>query len=417
MASSTRVKDALPSTLPDDFGEWDESAASERTVGPQNDSPAAEPGAAAPPAAPENKEAPRSRNRFSAGKAFSNEKAFLDQLISMNAEADAARRAAPPSRASAGAIYEVVPAQKSQPPVRVEEKKTARTVAARASAPLLRVDPVRAKAPEPEKIAATPEAPAIAGFARNKGLVIAAVAGAVAVLILLLVLFSSAARAGRTSPGSRPLPAQPAVAVVPAPVDALKPSPSTPAGTAPVQAVDNPQAPADAAPAAEPEPAPVPQVQAQMMNDQLNAPARISAEMKAKAPDNAPPADSLDASGLGGAANPGSVLGEPAAPKVQVAAPKTVNVSAGVAVGLLIDKTPPVYPNIARTAHVSGTVVLEAVISKAGAIQNLHVVTGPEMLRQSALDAVRTWRFKPYKVNNQPTDIETTINVVFAPVR
>jgi periplasmic protein TonB len=73
-----------------------------------------------------------------------------------------------------------------------------------------------------------------------------------------------------------------------------------------------------------------------------------------------------------------------------------------------------VYPPIAKTAGVSGTVVLEAVISKAGTIENLRIVSGPMMLRKAAEDAVRTWRYRPYKLNNEPTEVETTINVIFS---
>jgi protein TonB len=149
-----------------------------------------------------------------------------------------------------------------------------------------------------------------------------------------------------------------------------------------------------------------------MMNDQLHAPAQITTQMKSKATQDAPPA-AFDTAGLGGSPV-GNVLGEAAAPRVQAAPPRVVNVSAGVAVGLLIKSTPPVYPQIAKAARVAGTVVLAASISKTGAIENLRVVSGQPMLRQSALDAVRTWRYKPYKVNNQPAEIETTINVVFS---
>ena len=81
---------------------------------------------------------------------------------------------------------------------------------------------------------------------------------------------------------------------------------------------------------------------------------------------------------------------------------------------MLIQKTPPVYPPIAKAARVSGTVQLQATISKSGTIKDLHVLTGPVMLRQSAIDAVRDWRFKPYRLNNQPTEVETTINVIFS---
>jgi protein TonB len=99
---------------------------------------------------------------------------------------------------------------------------------------------------------------------------------------------------------------------------------------------------------------------------------------------------------------------------VGAASPKAVTVSSGVIFGLLIQKRPPVYPLIAKAARVSGTVVLAATISKTGTIKNLHVVSGPVMLQESAVDAVRTWRYKPYKLNNQPTEVETTINVTFS---
>jgi protein TonB len=72
-----------------------------------------------------------------------------------------------------------------------------------------------------------------------------------------------------------------------------------------------------------------------------------------------------------------------------------------------------VYPPIARAAHVSGAVVLHAIISKTGTVQNLQVISGPEMLRASALDAVRNWRYKPYLLNGDPTEVETTITVNF----
>jgi periplasmic protein TonB len=79
----------------------------------------------------------------------------------------------------------------------------------------------------------------------------------------------------------------------------------------------------------------------------------------------------------------------------------------------LIQKTQPVYPPIAKAARVSGTVVIQATISKSGTIENLKVISGPAMLQQSALDAVRSWRYRPYLLNNDPVEVETTINVIF----
>jgi protein TonB len=58
-------------------------------------------------------------------------------------------------------------------------------------------------------------------------------------------------------------------------------------------------------------------------------------------------------------------------------------------------------------------VVLQAKISKSGQIEDLHVVTGPAMLQQAAIDAVKTWRYRPYLLNNDPVEVETTVNVIF----
>jgi TonB family protein len=93
--------------------------------------------------------------------------------------------------------------------------------------------------------------------------------------------------------------------------------------------------------------------------------------------------------------------------------PEIVTLSADVTAGLLLNKTPPVYPPEAKAARVSGTVVLEGIISKTGSIENLRVISGPDMLRQAALDAVKTWRYKPYLLKGEPFEVVTTINVIF----
>jgi protein TonB len=118
--------------------------------------------------------------------------------------------------------------------------------------------------------------------------------------------------------------------------------------------------------------------------------------------------------GLGGGGVPGAFGDMKSAPKVQAAAPKKVNISGGVAAGMLLDKTMPMYPPIAKAARVSGTVVLQATISKTGTIMNLRVISGPAMLQQAAMDAVRSWRYRPYLLNNDPVEVDTTVNVVFS---
>ncbi len=93
--------------------------------------------------------------------------------------------------------------------------------------------------------------------------------------------------------------------------------------------------------------------------------------------------------------------------------PRTLSVSSGVMAGNVLDKTVPQYPAIARAARIQGTVVLQATIAKDGTIQNLRVINGPPMLQQAAIDAVRSWRYKPYLLNGEPVEVETTVNVVF----
>jgi len=81
--------------------------------------------------------------------------------------------------------------------------------------------------------------------------------------------------------------------------------------------------------------------------------------------------------------------------------------------GLLIQQKLPSYPPIVGAMHIEGTVVLDATISKNGTIENLRVVSGPLLLQQAALDAVKTWRYKPYLLDGQPVEVETRVNVVF----
>jgi len=105
-------------------------------------------------------------------------------------------------------------------------------------------------------------------------------------------------------------------------------------------------------------------------------------------------------------------------PRVVAAPPSgPVRVSSMVVAGLLIQKTIPTYPPLGKAMHIEGTVALAATISKAGAIVNLRVVSGPAMLQQAALDAVKTWIYRPYLLNGDPVEVETTVNVVFTMTR
>jgi protein TonB len=101
------------------------------------------------------------------------------------------------------------------------------------------------------------------------------------------------------------------------------------------------------------------------------------------------------------------VAAKPAAPAGML------NISRGVSAGLLLTPLQPVYPEIAKIAHVSGTVVVTATIDKSGKLVGLQVLSGPVMLQKAAIDAVRDARYRPYLLNGQPVDVVTTFSVNF----
>jgi TonB family protein len=89
------------------------------------------------------------------------------------------------------------------------------------------------------------------------------------------------------------------------------------------------------------------------------------------------------------------------------------NVASGVMTARLIFNPRPEYPVFARLTHVQGPVMLQAVIDKDGTVSSARVVRGPHMLRGAAEDAVRRWRYLPYRINGRPVDVATTITVDF----
>jgi protein TonB len=91
-----------------------------------------------------------------------------------------------------------------------------------------------------------------------------------------------------------------------------------------------------------------------------------------------------------------------------------MDVSAGLMAGHILSQQKPTYPDQARRAHVQGTVVLQAVIDKQGNITDLRVIGGPTLLQGSAMEAVKTWRYRPYVLNGEPVEVETQINVVYS---
>jgi protein TonB len=156
----------------------------------------------------------------------------------------------------------------------------------------------------------------------------------------------------------------------------------------------------------------------------LHAPTKIPKDIKMVKDDAPPPPASMGVAGMNGMSggSPGGVFGGTmggtgSGPAITVAKPKPTGparISGGVMAGQIITRTQPVYPPIAKVAHMSGTVVLRAVISKSGSIVDLNVVsTTNQMFNNAALDAVKQWKYKPYLLNGEPTEVDTTITVNF----
>ncbi|WP_263409562.1 energy transducer TonB [Terriglobus tenax] len=159
-----------------------------------------------------------------------------------------------------------------------------------------------------------------------------------------------------------------------------------------------------------------------MVDNALHVPPTIPTNIN-ETPDPTPPGTVIAGSGLNmsGPTGPsviGSVLsniGSTPAVVTVIPRPKPIvqRVSEGVTRGLLLKPITPLYPAIARAAGVQGNVVVSAVISKSGSVESLQVVSGPEMLRNAALEAIRAARYQPYLLNGEPTEVQTTITIHF----
>ncbi|MGC1686770.1 MAG: energy transducer TonB [Candidatus Acidiferrales bacterium] len=142
-----------------------------------------------------------------------------------------------------------------------------------------------------------------------------------------------------------------------------------------------------------------------------------SQDANASTASNDPPAIGI---GDGSASGPGvdfgmgnSVLTPTVAPPRPSEPTKPVHVSAGVEEARLITRIEPVYPPGAIALHMSGTVLLRAIISTDGTVRRLDVVTGNPILARAAVAAVGQWRYHPTLLNGRAVEVETDITVIF----
>ncbi|MFP5237691.1 MAG: energy transducer TonB [Acidobacteriota bacterium] len=153
----------------------------------------------------------------------------------------------------------------------------------------------------------------------------------------------------------------------------------------------------------------------QMSADQFTAPRIIPTTIYKPSAPEAPGNGRLLVMDSGPGGIPGGLPGAPEWHPA-VVAPKPhgpVRISSGVAEGMLLRHVSPRYPPIALAMRMAGTVELQAVISKVGTVENLRVVSGPAVFQQASIDAIRQWRYRPYLLNGEPVEVETTISVIF----
>jgi protein TonB len=343
-----------PTTLPADFGEWDSGEAAAQAAA-----------APVPEVVPVSSPAPKPPAKPAAARV-----AVLPA---------AGRAPSAPPRPPAPAYTEVEPAYQAPQPKRA-----------------------KAEEPKPRAESAEPEKKSGAGKF--------AVIGVVA--LVLIGGGSVAYMKGRPKavPTNQPVPAQTA-AMTAAQRQAAAQGPATQANGGTPEA----NTPVNNTPAADtPQPNQALSAQGAAMAQSANAASRIQKDLSMVRGTDAPPTSDFGAGAAEGPVN--NPFSGQNGPKVKVAQQK-VAVSSGPSAPLVIQRARLVYPQIARLSHgdaISGTVVVQATISKTGAVGNLRAISGPPLLRQAALDSVKNWRFKPSMLDGQPVEADTTVNVTFA---
>lgn len=100
-------------------------------------------------------------------------------------------------------------------------------------------------------------------------------------------------------------------------------------------------------------------------------------------------------------------------PAGAAAAPQTVRVESSLQAAALLKRVAPIYPTIAKTTGIHGTVRFTATIGKDGRIENLKLLSGPTVLADSAAAAVKQWIYRPTLLNGEPVEVVTQIDVAF----
>jgi TonB family protein len=100
-------------------------------------------------------------------------------------------------------------------------------------------------------------------------------------------------------------------------------------------------------------------------------------------------------------------------PEVASAEKPQAQVPAEVMEKLLVHRVEPTYPAEARKGNLQGIIALDVVVGRDGSVVKMRALNGPEVLARAAMDALRWWKFEPYRVNGEPALVETTLAVEF----
>lgn len=80
---------------------------------------------------------------------------------------------------------------------------------------------------------------------------------------------------------------------------------------------------------------------------------------------------------------------------------------------LVVHRVEPVYPPEARKDRLEGTIALDIIVGRDGSVLSMQPLNGPDVLARAAMDALRWWKFEPYRINGEPSVVETTVAVEF----
>jgi len=113
----------------------------------------------------------------------------------------------------------------------------------------------------------------------------------------------------------------------------------------------------------------------------------------------------------------GGVLGgiagavKPPAPTAHSKAP--VRVGGRVRRPQVIKQIAPRYPTLARDAHISGEVVIDAVLDEHGSVTEMKIISGPPLFYSAALEALSQWKYEPTYLNDEPISVQLIVTITF----